>query len=86
MLTPYILDGDIETARNLSRVVLPLSGLEASEQPDGYSGFLTVKERTNSNMFFWFVLATVRFGGPPLSHANENKVVWQRWDFSVQGR
>ena len=37
----------------------PLDGLMPGEQPESYSGFLTVKEDTENNMFFWFVPATV---------------------------
>ena len=57
-LTPYIKSGDIETARNLSLVNKTLDGLKPGEQPKTYAGFLTVKEETESNMFFWFVPAT----------------------------
>merc|ERR1712018_1125374 len=57
-LTPYILSGDIDTARKLSLVTDPLDGLNPGEQPESYTGFLTVKEDTENNMFFWFVPAT----------------------------
>jgi len=57
-LTPYIKSGDIETARKLSLVTDPLDGLDPSEQPETYTGFLTVEEDTESNMFFWFAPAT----------------------------
>ena len=57
-LTPYIKSGDIELARKLSLVTEPLDGLNPGEQPESYSGFFTVKEDTENNMFFWFVPAT----------------------------
>ena len=60
-LTPYIDSGDIETAKRLSLVTNLLDGLEPEEQPESYSGFLTVKNDTDSNMFFWFIPATVSF-------------------------
>ena len=48
-LTPFIESGQIDQARNLSRVNL---------QPDysfpSYSGFLTVNKTHQSNLFFWF--------------------------------
>ena len=49
LLTPFIESGQIDQARNLSRVNL---------QPDysfpSYSGFLTVNKTHQSNLFFWF--------------------------------
>jgi vitellogenic carboxypeptidase-like protein len=48
-LTPYLESGQIDQARNLSRVNL---------QPDysypSYSGYLTVNKTHESNLFFWF--------------------------------
>jgi vitellogenic carboxypeptidase-like protein len=48
-LTPYIESGQIEQAKNLSRVNL---------QPDysypSYSGYFTVNKTLESNIFFWF--------------------------------
>jgi vitellogenic carboxypeptidase-like protein len=48
-LTPFIESGQIDQARNLSRVNL---------QPDysypSYSGYLTVNKTHQSNLFFWF--------------------------------
>ena len=58
-LTPYINSGDIDAARKLSLVTDQLDGIGADEQPESYSGFLTVRNDTNSNMFFWFIPATV---------------------------
>merc|ERR1711910_295345 len=57
-LTPYIKRGKIEIARKLSLVTDVLDGLSHDEQPETYSGFLTVKEDTENNMFFWFIPAT----------------------------
>lgn len=57
-LTPYIDAGDIENARELARVIDPLPGV-GTEAPESYSGYLTVNEATNSNMFFWFFPAAV---------------------------
>ena len=36
-----------------------LDGLSYEEQPESYSGFLTVDKNYDSNMFFWFIPATV---------------------------
>lgn len=57
-LTPYIKGENLEGARALSLVTDTLDGLNPVEQPESYSGFLTVKEDTDSNMFFWFIPAT----------------------------
>ena len=57
-LTPYIEAGDIENARELARVVDPLPGVD-TDAPESYSGYLTVNDATNSNMFFWFFPAAV---------------------------
>nr|AKO90272.1 cathepsin A3 [Tigriopus japonicus] len=56
-LTPYIQNGDLDTARNLARVVDPLDGLD-NDELESYSGFITVNEETDSHMFFWFFPAT----------------------------
>ena len=58
-LTPYIESGNIEEGQNLAKITEPLDGLKAGEQPEMYSGFLTVNPRYDSNMFFWFIPATV---------------------------
>ena len=51
--------GDLDAARSLSRVG-PLLGLSPEEQPESFSGFITVGDtETDSNMFFWFVPAIV---------------------------
>ncbi|XP_064401479.1 probable serine carboxypeptidase CPVL [Halichondria panicea] len=47
-LTPYIKKGDVATAHKLSEVTEKLAGVTS------YSGFLTVNETSNGNMFFWF--------------------------------
>lgn len=47
-LTPYIQSGQINIAKNLSKV----NSLKGSIK--SYSGFLTVNEKYFSNIFFWF--------------------------------
>ncbi|XP_054933162.2 probable serine carboxypeptidase CPVL [Dermacentor andersoni] len=49
-LTPLIEAGQLEKARNLSRV----GSLGAVQDFPGYSGFLTVNKQYGSNLFFWF--------------------------------
>ncbi|CAB3363428.1 Hypothetical predicted protein [Cloeon dipterum] len=49
-LSPLIKSGKIEEARNRA-LVPPLKGAESVVS---YSGYLTVDEAFNSNMFFWF--------------------------------
>lgn len=57
-LTPFIASGNITVARNLSYVLtLPNSSLDIPSRPS-YSGFITVNETYNSNLFFWFFPAT----------------------------
>ena len=48
ILTPYINSGNIEEARKLSLVTQLTPNLTS------YSGFLTIKESCDSNLFFWF--------------------------------
>ena len=57
ILTPYIESGNIEEARNLSRV----SGGPFPEDIPSYSGFFTVNETYDSNLFFWFFPSEVSF-------------------------
>ncbi|CAF3984643.1 unnamed protein product [Rotaria sp. Silwood1] len=47
-LTPYLEQGKIEEARQLSSVELPPYTRQS------FSGYLTVNKEYNSNMFFWF--------------------------------
>ncbi|CAF3109717.1 unnamed protein product [Rotaria socialis] len=47
-LTPYLEQGQIEKARQLSSVELP------PYKQQSFSGYLTVNKQYNSNMFFWF--------------------------------
>ncbi|KAL1421164.1 hypothetical protein MTO96_023334 [Rhipicephalus appendiculatus] len=49
-LTPLIEAGQLERARNLSRV----GSLGAVPDFPGYSGFLTVNKQYGNNLFFWF--------------------------------
>jgi len=55
ILTPYIEQGNIEEARNLSAV----RGEPIPDDIPSYSGFFTVNENYNSNLFFWFFPAEV---------------------------
>ena len=55
ILTPFIDSGNISEARNLSRV----SGVPFNEDVPSYSGYFTVNETYNSNLFFWFFPAEV---------------------------
>lgn len=54
-LTPYIRRGEISLARQCSLV----SDLPDAPPVKSYSGLITVNETYNSNIFFWFVPATV---------------------------
>ena len=49
-LTPFLQNDEIEMAKNYSRV----RGLPGAENLESYSGYLTVNEEFNSNLFFWF--------------------------------
>ncbi len=57
-LTPYIESGDISTARQLSQITETLEGVSSADQPNAYSGFFTVDEANDHNMFFLFYEAT----------------------------
>ena len=48
-LTPYIKTGKAEEGRVKSRVHLP-----NWPKIESYAGFLTVNEKFNSNLYFWF--------------------------------
>ncbi|CAL1274971.1 unnamed protein product [Larinioides sclopetarius] len=48
-LTPYIRSGNVDKAKNLSRV----EKIPNSPKLLSYSGFFTVNEKYNSNIFFW---------------------------------
>ncbi|GAB0086161.1 hypothetical protein DMENIID0001_001600 [Sergentomyia squamirostris] len=60
-LTPYIQSSDIETALVLAFVRHP-----RMEHLISYSGFLTVDERYNSNLFFWFFKAQKNWKEAPV--------------------
>lgn len=49
-LTPFLQNDEVEMAKNYSRV----RGLPGAETLESYSGYLTVNEEFNSNLFFWF--------------------------------
>ena len=53
ILTPLIENGDVEKARNLSKLDSQFSDI------DSYTGFFTVNKKYNSNLFFWYVPAQV---------------------------
>lgn len=55
ILTSYIEKGNLEEARERSFVELD----DVSDTMPSYSGFLTVDERFNSNLFFWYFPAQV---------------------------
>ncbi|XP_059058195.1 venom serine carboxypeptidase-like [Achroia grisella] len=65
ILTPYIKRNETEKARNLSEVDKSLF-LNVSS----YSGFVTVDERYNSNMFFWYF---------PVAEGNVTESPWIIW-------
>jgi len=60
-LTPLIEAGDIEAAQDAARVTDSLPGLSGNDQPESYSGYITVDEATDSHIYFWFFPATVYF-------------------------
>ncbi|XP_064410934.1 probable serine carboxypeptidase CPVL isoform X2 [Latimeria chalumnae] len=60
-LTPYLKAGEVEKARELS-LVGPLPGANVKS----YSGYLTVNETHNSNLFFWFFPAQVQPESAPV--------------------
>ena len=59
-LTPYILDGKIQEARDLA-VVKPFL-----ENVKSYSGFITINEIYKSHVFFWFFTSTTEWTTAPL--------------------
>lgn len=60
ILTPYIKNGSEAEARKLSEVnSTNFLGLES------YSGFMTVKEEYNNNLFFWFFPAATNLSETP---------------------
>ncbi|RWS20220.1 vitellogenic carboxypeptidase-like protein, partial [Leptotrombidium deliense] len=50
ILTMLIKNNKSDVARNLSTVIIP-----GFEDIDSHSGFITVDESSNSNLFFWFL-------------------------------
>ncbi|GAB6024727.1 hypothetical protein CHUAL_009859 [Chamberlinius hualienensis] len=61
-LTPYIANGQLEEARNLS-LVGPLAG---TTRPS-YAGYFTVNATYNSNLFFWYFPATINSSTAPVA-------------------
>lgn len=62
ILTPFILSGKTEMAKQLARV-RGLPGARNDVEVESYSGYFTVNTAFNSNIFFWFVPAIVSFSG-----------------------
>lgn len=55
LLTPYLRNGNILRAKQLARV----TEVYRPHHVDSYSGYFTVNDQHNSNLFFWFFPATV---------------------------
>ena len=55
ILTPLIENGEVNKARNLSKLDPQFSDI------DSYTGFFTVNKKYNSNLFFWYVPAQVGY-------------------------
>lgn len=68
LLSPYIRNGQIIEAQELSRVV-ELEGIES------YSGFLTVNQTFDANMFFWFFPARAHSKLSPVRHFELDSLV-----------
>lgn len=56
LLTPYIKSGKLEEGKMESLIKW---GRDSIDGIPSYSGFFTVNETANSNLFFWFVPAMV---------------------------
>ncbi len=59
-LTPLIKANKINEARNLSSV----TSLPNAPKFESYSGFITVDEIYDSNLFFWFIPSQVSYQLP----------------------
>ncbi|XP_049887399.1 venom serine carboxypeptidase-like [Pectinophora gossypiella] len=66
ILTPYIKENRLEEARNACRV----SNQDLFLGVDSYSGFFTVNETLESNMFFWYF---------PVENKPVNETPWIVW-------
>ena len=55
ILSPYIKQNRTDEALRLSKVV----GLPNAPDIESYSGYFTVDDKYNSNLFFWFFPAFV---------------------------
>lgn len=64
ILTPLIKAGKIDEAQSASKVML-----NDAQNIESYSGFLTVNEEFNSNMFFWFFPSQ-------LDHTKDPVLLW----------
>nr|CAD7415681.1 unnamed protein product [Timema poppensis] len=62
VLTPYLRSGKIQEAQKLSRVL----GAPFPDDIPSYSGFFTVNEKYDSNLFFWFFPAQYSYMEAPV--------------------
>ncbi|CAG7829873.1 unnamed protein product, partial [Allacma fusca] len=53
-LTPLIKSGDLDKARQSAQDNMKLSKISSEKDVQSYSGYLTIDEAKNSNLFFWF--------------------------------
>ncbi|RZF34689.1 hypothetical protein LSTR_LSTR002771 [Laodelphax striatellus] len=65
ILTPLIESKEFEKARDLA-LVKNLPGLGESDDIESYSGFFTVDEEHNSNLYFWFFPSMTRNENDPV--------------------
>ena len=70
ILTPLIENGDVEKARNLSKLDPQFSDI------DSYTGFFTVNKKYNSNLFFWYVPAQVLYNNLCTFNLNLNIITF----------
>ena len=61
-LTPYIQKGNIKEAQSMSKVTT----LTPSLKIESYTGYLTVNDTYNSNMFFWFFPSKAQIAKAPV--------------------
>ncbi|CAG7824705.1 unnamed protein product [Allacma fusca] len=54
ILTPFIKSGDLDKARSTAEDSFDASKLKTTNPVKSYSGYFTVDEKFNSNLFFWF--------------------------------
>ncbi|CAG9767349.1 unnamed protein product [Ceutorhynchus assimilis] len=61
ILTPLIKQGKLKAAREAAKVEL-----KDFQGVNSYAGYLTVDEKTNSNLFFWFFPSTNNYAKDPV--------------------